>query len=52
MNASLIAIRKLGIVPMLDTIWMKYMATHTACQDASLHLKVTQTLTPYSETLL
>ena len=52
MNASLIAIRELGIVPMLDAIWTKYMATRTARQDASLRLKVTQMLTPYSEALL
>ena len=37
---------------MLDAIWTKYMATRTARQDASLRLKVTQTLTPYSEALL
>ena len=52
MNTSLATIRELGIVPMLNAIWAKYMITRTARHDASLRLKVTQTLTPYSEELL
>ena len=52
MNASLVAIRESGMIPMLNAIWMKYMTTRTARREASLELKESQTLTLYGQALL